>query len=141
GHQKSGLTHWPYSRQRRDTNPRCSGRRSNARTAVPRESNPAGRRPPAAKRRPRRETFTRPDVGRFATEQSQCQTKVRNGERCGWEARDRETLPSRTLKWQRERPAKNSPAHNGIAQQEFRSIAKRCEFAWPYRDDARGWYC
>jgi len=39
-------------------------------------------------------------------EKSRCQTKVGTGEGCGWQARDRETLPSRTLKWQREHPAR-----------------------------------
>jgi len=45
---------------------------------------------------------------RFAMEKAGAKprSKVGTGEGCGWQARDRETLPSRTLKWQRERPAR-----------------------------------
>jgi hypothetical protein len=50
------------------------------------------------------------------------------GEVCGWQTRDRETLPSRTENKQSERPA-NSPRDNGIPRQMFpRKFAKRCRF-------------
>ena len=104
-------------------------RRSNARTAVPGESNPTGHRPPAAKRRARRETFTRPDAPSFRDGKSRCQTKVQGrhrrrvrvaSPRQGDFAKPDSEVATRAS-------GKNSPAPNGIAQQEFRSITKRCE--------------
>jgi hypothetical protein len=43
------------------------------------------------------------------------------GEVCGWQTRDRETLPSRTENKQSERPA-YSPGDNGMLQQMFPKI-------------------
>jgi hypothetical protein len=63
-------------------------------------------------------------VVRSRWKKSRCQTKGGTGKGCGWQARDRETLPSRTLSGKASVRQK-SPAHNGIAQQEFRSIAKK----------------
>ena len=47
------------------------------------------------------------------------------GEVCGWQTRDRETLPSRTENKQSERPA-YSPVDNGMLQQMFPKFAISC---------------